>query len=510
MFEGGKNLRWLKSLLLEAVWQKLCQWIRKLYQWIRQLLLSPPEFKKKWYSLPQFRRKLTANLIIGLTVFASLMIFHDLPWLMDTEDAYVDWMMEVRQGVIPSIKTEAKEIPPFVVLDIDDKTYYAWNEPLFTPRQRLKNLIAAAVKAKARLIVVDVDVSQPTPVEKSKLHPDDQRLKTYLTNYATKCRDEPDKSTCPPIILVRAFSAQPSAVPIPRTGFLEEVVSKSAPYVQWGSAHFYRSEDLVVRRWKLWQPACTIDNQPQVVPSVELLAMALVNECSAEDIQKALKPFLPQCRDNNDGSSPPLPETVKLCNLEISTKIRDINQRIMYTMPWLDDEAPPKLPYFTTTKSGESILTILPAQPYAESELKVSLDTLEDSIVLISGSYKDGRDIYLTPLGSMPGVVIIVNAIHSLLEYQKIEPTPLWGMLLITGLIVMMSIIFAYFSSLWGVVFSGIFIIFALLPLSMILFSYGIWLDFALPLIIVQIYHIIYKCKKSEQPKPNDLNLFKN
>jgi energy-coupling factor transporter transmembrane protein EcfT len=37
--------------------------------------------------------------------------FHDLLWLMDTEDAYVDWMMEVRQRFIPSIKTEVKEIP---------------------------------------------------------------------------------------------------------------------------------------------------------------------------------------------------------------------------------------------------------------------------------------------------------------------------------------------------------------------------------------------------------------
>ncbi|WP_069469816.1 CHASE2 domain-containing protein [Candidatus Marithrix sp. Canyon 246] len=169
---------------------------------------------------------------------------------------------------LTSIKSN-KNIPTFVFLDIDDNTHHAWGEPLFTPRNRLKNLIDAAVKAKARLILVDVDVSQATPVEKSQLHPDDQELKSYLSEYVTKCKTS--KLDCPTIVFVRNFSAKPSAIPVIRTGFLEEIINKkSAPYLQWASSHFYQSEDQIIRRWSLWEAACNNVQQPVVIPAIEL------------------------------------------------------------------------------------------------------------------------------------------------------------------------------------------------------------------------------------------------
>jgi len=390
-------------------------------------------------------------------------------------------------------------------LDIDDKTYYDWGEPLFTPRERLKNMIAAAVMAKARLIIVDLEVSHKTPVEGSQLHPDDQALKTYLESYIAECKSKISSSACPTIILKRTFSTQSNPVPILRTGFLDDVVTqKAAPYVQWASRQFYPAGDQVVRRWKLWQPACTAENQLEVVPSIELLAMSLVKEdCITEDVQKALQLFQPKNCDNDTAQS--LHETFKICDLPINTKDRwGINQRIMYRMSWLDS---------VTDEANMPVLTILSAQSYTTESLpQTKLKTLTDNIVVIGRSYREGYDIHSTPLlGDMPGALIIVNAIHSLLHYEKIELSPIVGLLITALFLVMMSILFGIFPSFWGMIVLGILTIFVLLPFTMVVFHYGMWFNIALPLIVVSIIQVVYKYNQSpaqeQSSAENDPNM---
>jgi CHASE2 domain-containing sensor protein len=455
---------------------------------------------KLWHLIVKERKypaqtcKFINSLVIGLAIMGLIMAFHHSALVMDIQDAGMDWLMQINANIIPPIaekekkeKEKEKNIPAFVLVDINDETYHAWGEPLFTPRKRLTNLIKAAVGAKARMVIVDIDVSQPMPVERSPLHPDDQVLKNYLEDYVTKCKEKenkPDKSACPPILLLRTFSAKPTKIPVPRTGFLEEIVAQSAPYLEWASAHFSRADDQVVRRWKLWQEACTADKQPQIVPSIELLAMAKVQGCTAADIENALEPFRPQNCEKKYRQ--PKQKTVKLCQLEISTDKRGIHQRIMYGMSWERNKNSP-----LHTQAGELILTICQAQGVESGTDSDCLKNLNNSIVVIGGSYRDGGDVHLTPLDDMPGSLIIINAIHSLLEYGTIDSFSVWWNLLLTVvLIVIMSLLFARFTSFWGMVLSGAVIIFAVLPLAIFWFSEGIWFDFALPLIVVQVYRI--------------------
>ncbi|HDN26266.1 MAG TPA: CHASE2 domain-containing protein, partial [Thioploca sp.] len=105
------------------------------------------------------------------------------------------------------------------------------------------------------------------------------------------------------------------------------------------------------------------------------------------------------------------------------------------------------MPHFVRDEAGVPILTILAAQAYAKSPPATNLEALTDSIVVIGGSYRDGRDIYLTPLGNMPGSLIIINAIHSLLQYNIIDPLPIGAkIMLIAILIFFMSLAFARFT----------------------------------------------------------------
>ncbi|EDN68333.1 membrane protein [Beggiatoa sp. PS] len=181
-----------------------------------------------------------------------------------------------------------------------------------------------------------------------------------------------------------------------------------------------------------------------------------------------------------------LSETINFCGWTIVPKDRwGINdQRITYRISWANlifDEA------------NNPVLTVLPAQPYTELPLEESTEALTDSIVILGKSYNEGYDIYSTSLKDMPGALIIVNAIHSLLQPEKIKLPIGVRLFIITLFIVLLSIFLNKFSSYKSVLVFSIFIIFMLLPLTMIFFHGGVWFNLALPLIGIIFVRIIFK-----------------
>jgi CHASE2 domain-containing sensor protein len=453
--------------------------------------LPRSRFKKFWQT-KSFARRLLINQFIGLNFLSLIIILTPhIPSLIELEDVSIDFMMELYSGIPP----REEKISPFVLLDIDDETHQNWGQPLYTPRYKLKNLIDAAVQAEARLIVVDIDVSQSI----GESTPDDLKLKEYLTNHVAICRE--NQLACPPIILVRAFSefaydfvkpfsdlAYDSVPAKPRIGFLEDVVAQSYPYLQWGSAQFFISNDMM-RRWRLWEPTCQ-NEQPGVTPSIELLVMGMIRGCT-EDIQKALRPFHPKNCETNEIVAPAF---ISFCGLTISTNHRSIQQRIMFRIPWLNDEIPPN-------NNNVPILTILSAQPYAESPLQASLKELNGGIVVIGGSYgrRGENDVHSTPIGDMPGALVIINAIHTLLQDMTIKPVSMWILFAIAIVFITVTTVFSYFSFgfLWKMLGVTIvfFILVMLLYVSVVIFEEGTWLNIVIPLLIVEIYLWIFKKK---------------
>lgn len=492
----------LRLTSLALIWRKLGQ----AWRWGRDLLTSrqaqekPIEVqnsfawnhspKKLWLMIhPQhnYYRRFIINMLVGLSILLLAFIFRESAFLVGIENEGIDTLMQIRQKVIPV----NKNIPPFILLDIDDNTYQAWNAPLFTPRDRLHNLISTAVNAQARLVIVDVDLSRKTPMaglekytQALKHHPYDQALSDYLAGYAITCASKP---TCPPIILARSFQSMSAFHLNTRSSFLDDAVQKSAPYVQWASTLFFRdSYEHKVRHWWLWQSACTAQ-QPIVIPSIELLVAALIrnNISQPDSLEQSLQAFQPQdCFGTPTTHLPP--NNIQIGKLTVSTGQGGIKQRVMFSMPWLVENKPPRLPYYLKNQAGEPIVAILPAQPYAELPPTASLEALKNNIVVISGSYSEGHDTHLTPLGEMPGALIIINAIHTLLEYGEIKPLSTWSkMLTYFSLIMFMSLILARFGYGWGSIILGLFVLIVLIPSSILLFSYGIWLDFMLPLAVV-------------------------
>jgi CHASE2 domain-containing sensor protein len=119
-------------------------------------------------------------------------------------------------------------------------------------------------------------------------------------------------------------------------------------------------------------------------------------------------------------------------------------------------------------------------------------------VAVIGGSAELSRDTYPTPLGDMPGAVILINSIDSLLHHRQLHHLPRMAEFAIAAaLIVAVSVCFASLQHVWAYVLSCVVTIVALLALSMVGFHRGYWLDFTLPLIAVQLHHMIAQIEEA-------------
>ncbi len=482
-----------------------------------QHLIKPPQKKRSlkhclWGGKAPFHWIMIILLGFGMApIFTHL---EHYPVFRDVQDEVgIDWLMRITQQNIPSTQDQANKIP-HVWLDIDDNTHQEWGEPLFTPRNRIQRLIDAAVKAEARLIIVDIDVSRPTPIEglQSKypdltLHPYDEALANYLAGYPAYCKTHPD---CPAIILARTFLNKQNDSPTsslyyqPRLAFdkLEQAVANSKGYIQWAAPQFYRSRDQVVRRHAHWQAICT-DEQPGMIASIGVTATILLNSDTPKSAQETIDHTLHALKPQNctDTPSKPPSKAIQIGPLKLSTDPYSVRQRIVFSMPWLikNKDTGKREPFnWLADETGFPIVTRLPALHFAKTELSAAFldslktDYVKKGIVIIGGSHREGRDYHKTPLGVMPGALVIINATHSLLHYQQIEPLPLWiKWLIIATLILIMTVIFLCVTSFWLAQMFNLLIVVGMMFISVILFrNAGLWLDFATPLIFVQLYQI--------------------
>ena len=372
-----------------------------------------------------------------------------------------------------------------MILDIDEPTYRAWDEPFHVLRDRLLKLIDYAVQGRAALVIVDVDLSQRGHDAVA-----DQALQDYLANYGATGK--------PPLLLVRAFRPPlpgQHALPTERRSFLEQDSRLAAsPLIQWGSTLFELDQGQLLRRWHLWQITCDEQtHQPVVIPSLQLLAVVWLRQPHqdpgkvAGQVQTALQTLAPERCDGHP--SHPHEETIDIAGMKLSAQPKGIAQRILYELPWQlhPGEAYPTLP--RADGASVPLLSVFSALPITDGNKPVASDAVTGRVVVIGGSFWESRDLYLTPLGQMPGFLVLVNAIHSLNQHEEIKPPSLYLKLLImVGLIFLSSLIFARLRSFRAMLVASLVIVIALLPVSYYWFKAGVWLDFVIPFCAVALH----------------------
>lgn len=269
------------------------------------------------------------------------------------------------------------EVLPVTLIDIDDVLYRdRWANPATTPRHELARMIGLLEESGLRALVLDVDLSWGD---------EDPVLASFLEGYRGPV----------PLVLVKRLEDRLDglqAAPAP-----VDPVVEANPLVSWAHSHFYVDRDDSVRRWRAWLPAC-LNDRAIVLPAVAARALELSHPGSV------------------DGR---IPEASSPCGR-------------------LGDEPDSHAILFRHdfgTSGGESGLPTVdsrgwagPAQRLFARDLldgmRVDRGTyFDDRVGVIGGTHHGGRDHWRTPIGILPGAVVLANTIiHAPLQVGGERP----------------------------------------------------------------------------------------
>lgn len=430
--------------------------------------LSVNPVRSHWRALSRSQRLFLSNVGIAVLIAVVIAFFHQHHWLVRLENSAMDTMMEFNQGLPRMSDAGSADPMQFTFLDIDDASYRGWGEPYHVPRDKILKLIKFAAEANARLTVLDIDLSREG-VDAD----DDRRLAAYLTQYGKGVAH-------PPLILVRTFySGEPGDrqwVDI-RPSFLDEFEFPTS--VHWAQPLFKATLwDGVIRHWHLIKFGC-LNGRLVLVPATQLIAAALLSAGDVSSVNRYADLNVVRMENCNNADSAANAITFRDAGgrSEIFSPEAELGQRLIYTIPW---------------KSPAPDLITVPAQLITESPHDLSGDLIRNRVVIIGASFADSRDIHRTPIGEMPGALIIANAIKSLTHYGQVRPPPAlshWVEKLF--LILVAAWAFSRLTSLIAVFVAGAIIIGALVPISFYFFKFGLWVDFAIPLLAMVIHRAV-------------------
>ena len=437
---------------------------------------APECIKKRWAELGKNNRYLLVALLLGSS---SLLILSLTPlnfWMQEKVEKIQDWVIAMDFNT-----HDGPSLPPgrpehlFAFIDLDEKTYSAWGEPFFTPRDKLAHIIKTVAAAQPSLVIVDIELDRSNQDAPGR----DAELQNTLAQLPAG----------PPVILVKSLrqASDQKSLPTVRQSFLDTTVAGS-DRLHWGFPVFLRDDNNSIRRWKI-AVCATQDNKPTLLPSVQLLAYALLSPGPDGNL---LGELAVQLNDARDACSRPDGETQKsllIGGQAFSLDEKGQENRILYSMkqgmasPEISDGAE-KRPLFIT----------LPAWSLLSGNALPSLkDMLHGRIVIIGASFADSLDIHETPIGSLPGSVIILNSLRSFFSYGVQHSLP-WYVraLLYIGLISISACCFLYLDHLWGEILSWLLAVLSL-PLVFVAYRQGYFLDFVILLATIPIFKMLRK-----------------
>lgn len=296
---------------------------------------------------------------------------------------------------------------PVTLIDIDPATMAALGHPGSAPRELLAGLLSLAAAKQASGIFLDMDTSRPgSPAG-------DEALAGFLDAYP------PD---APPLALARrlgaagqagnaadALAEQPSPL---------DAAARGKPNVIWAASVSRIDEDRVVRRWQLSHTSCA-PGASATLPSPQLFAAAVAG---------------PTPRPLSDVQAFARSRTQAVCAPEAAAapawpRNPDQHAAIAFLIPDGPDFAAPQF----ITRDGRSVplfrrvpaRALMAASGAVVSPHAVADGLLRDRFVIIGASHAESMDGHLTPIGFLPGALIVANAVATapaVLSGQPVGP----------------------------------------------------------------------------------------
>jgi hypothetical protein len=482
-----------------------------------------------WESLDDKRRHFWKNVTIGLGLAVALQCLELLGVLAPLKQFGLDWQIATLSG-----EHHGERV---AFIDIDEASELKFGAaggppPYFTPRDQLAKLIAAAVDAGAAAVVVDVDLSEPAgdPVREAyrevtgrpaagdpaaigrtlralaksppasldsvqRFFLADWQLSDYLASRTRACAAKPIAplpGSCVPIILARPVGTSTTFKSVALPSFLDAAAPRDSKGVFWGSVTFDHDPDFVVRRWRLWEPACDVDGTSDVLPASALLAYALGKPLTAGDdrvydrsaLQATLAPA--DCRGVAAKSAPREPAV-----RDIALTTRGVERTLRYFISWRDGVGP-------------SLDEDIPADGVLVPGYKLDIDCRAATscvrgkrIVVIGSTYRNNGDFHRVPGGEMPGSLVLINEIDSLTSDHPVlhEAPVLLSLFLEAILVVGLAWAFMVFDPTFVLAAALLLTLGGLLGSSLLSLENGEWFDLAVPCIGIQIHEWVARAE---------------
>jgi hypothetical protein len=183
---------------------------------------------------------------------------------------------------------------------------------------------------------------------------------------------------------------------------------------------------------------------------------------------------------HENSSAPEITDTILGGRVSLSTD--GMERRFFYRVAWDADRSRPIMSAY------------VPAALVTDADARHPYDVAiaADRIVVIGGSYADNPDFHRTPIGTLPGTLIMINAMQSLISDDRIHEVPILLRFAIEGaLITVVSLIFLYVTPGRAMLASSALVICAALTVGYAFLNRGYWIDPVLPLVGIQVHELI-------------------
>jgi len=393
---------------------KITIWLLKKFEVIREWWDKTSVLKRIWY--------------IGALAIIFVHLFDSYTYqIRGLDDFAFDTMNEIYADTDFVYNDSSRK---YTFIDIDNETFMQWGEPLHVPRDKLQSILHNVLSRSPEVVVVDLDLTFDG-VDKNK--------DKFFINYINNLSREQKK-----VIFMRSILTNASRDKYPdiKKTFFEPFVTIDSFY--WSLPIYLIDEsDAVIRRWKLATPIC-IDKKPSVMFAPHLIVANIVSDqqysLQGDEIQHQPKPM--SCAsatvnfNNIDERSMPNEKA-----LNLKTTVNQI-QRIFYSYSYNPDPNS-----FGYPQLGYSRISARLIDQIKNNNKNSERDFIKGSIVVIGASYSSARDMHRTPIGDMPGALIILNSIKSMLQYGNMPRANIYYSVIISTIVVWLIYLFVKYHS---------------------------------------------------------------
>lgn len=404
------------------------------------------------------------NIVIGLSIaIASHFIentrlgIKTLDYIFDLYIANESDKAQENVHLEETYKNFSKDI---VIVDIKYANYKQWEFPLVTPRDVLAKIISLADSSGAKIIIPDFffDYHDYKTPEK------DDSLRHVLTQIANRNNTK--------IIFPNTIGIDGRLKP----NIFNDLIENNEKFYYALPTVVASSHDGVVRYAEDYDFYIkSIENKDSIyskILSVPLMVSKLINNANSNKKELGV-----------EGSVEKGNNTTKILT-EISEKKEAenylYNKRIRFLIvPGREDD--------NAVRTGN-----IPVEQYFQID-NIIPQYLKGKIILIGTSNPESTDNHVTPIGTIPGMYILGNAINTEIMHLNPKEVSLFIKLSVEFIVIIIaSFLFLLFHELVAQIIASAIILIVLGSINYYIFyNYGVFINFILPVLVMGFHRII-------------------